>query len=111
MLRGHSQQGQLQQRDEEEECTSRLGSRELLLIFVRACFLEIWRQMTDGRQYAEERMGSEKRRWQASSSWEGALERKGCGIKGILFLEWDRKTFKCWYVEDGDAYFKDRRII
>lgn len=55
MLRGHSQRGQVQQQDEEEECVSRLGSRELLLTFVRACALEIWRQMTDGGMLRRER--------------------------------------------------------
>lgn len=55
MLRGHSQRGQVQQQDEEEECASRLGSRELLLTFVRACVLEIRRQMTDGGMLRRER--------------------------------------------------------
>lgn len=54
LLWGHSQQGQVQRRDEEKECASRLGSRELLLSFVRACFLEIWRQMTDGSMLRRE---------------------------------------------------------
>lgn len=53
--------------------------------------------MTDGivlRKEREVTRGSDK------SSWEGAGERSSCGqggrIKGILFLEWDRKVLKYW---------------
>ena len=71
--------------------------REPLQTSVRAGSLGRWTQMTDGSVLRRER---EVTRGGAKSLWEGAGERISCGrggrIKGILFLEWDRKIFKCW---------------
>ena len=71
--------------------------REPLQTSVRAGSLGRRTQMTDGSVLRRER---EVTRGGAKSLWEGAGERISCGrggrIKGILFLEWDRKIFKCW---------------
>lgn len=54
----------------------------------------------DRWQHVEGRMGSEKRRWRASSTGRGererAVVRRGSKIKGNLFSEQDTEILKYW---------------
>lgn len=86
---GHSQQGQVQQQDEEEECQWD-GGRELLVAFVRAGFLESWRQMTDGS------VSSASREWEV---------RRGGGKPRHHGKEQERKSSGGRKAESREFYF------